>query len=282
MSTSAWAAPMVIVRKKDGIARIFGDFRKLNQVNNLMFFPMPRIDDLMDTVEDTDYITTMNLAKGYLEVPTAKEDREKTDFTSPSGIYQFRVMPLGLSGAPTTFQRMIDNVLRGTKEFTGVYIDNVNISSRECTSHLQHIERVFEKFKEAGLTVKLKCIFAANECSYLQHLVGKGGIKPEESKSRLIKEMERPNTKNEVRSFLGMTGYYWRFIRNYAEKAEPLTTLTRKGVPEKIPWTTREEITFQHLKQALLSAEVMKNPDLSKTLILQTDAPGVGVGAVFS
>ena len=144
---------------------------------------------------------------------------------------------------------MIDNVLRGTDELTGVYIDHVIISSRECTSHLQHIKRVFEKLKEAGLTVKLKCIFAANECSYLQHLVEKGGIKPEESKIRVIKEMERPITKNEVRSFLGMTGYYWRFIRNNAEKAEPLTTLTRKGVSEKIPWTTREENAFNILNR---------------------------------
>lgn len=276
-SESEWSAPMVIVKKKDGSVRICIDYRRLNQVTKFDAYPMPRIDSILDSIGVAQFITTLDLAKGYWQVPMSPEDREKTAFTSPKGLYQFAVMPFGLSGAPATFQRLMDSILRGTEDFTGVYIDDVVIHSATWKEHLEHIEVIFQKLKEAGLTVKMsKCTFAEKECTYLGHRIGQGGVKPEESKVNAIKNMARPKTKKEVRSFLGMSGYYRRFIGNYSEKAEPLTELTKKGIPDQVPWTEREENAFQKLKQSLTNATVMRNPDLRKTFTLQTDASGVG------
>ena len=137
------------------------------------------------------------------------EDKVKTAFTTPNGLYQFTVMPFGLSGAPAMFQRLMDSVLRGTEKFTGVYLDDVVISSNNWTNHLYHITEVLRRLQEAGLTIKLKkCTFGAQECTYLSHRIGRGGVQPEISKVAAIRAMARPCIKKDVRTFLGMTGYY--------------------------------------------------------------------------
>ena len=282
-SSSEWSSPIVVVRKKDGSNRICVDYRKLNAVTTFDAYPMLRIDEMLDQIGNAKYITTLDLAKGYWQVPMADEDREKTTFSSPMGLYQFTVMPFGLSRAPATFQRMMDQNLRGLSEFVGVYLDDVVIYSSNWTEHLQHLRKVFERLQEAGLTLKLKkCEFGATECTYLGHRVGRNGIKPEESKIMAIQRMERPKTKKDIRTFLGMTGYYRRFIREYATIAEPLTNVTRKGEPDTVNWTESTEQAFQALKNKLTTATVMKSPDYSKTFVLQTDASRVGVGAVLS
>ena len=282
-SSSEWAFPIVVVTKKDGDIRICVDYRRLNQVTTFDAYPMPRVDELLDAIGGAAFITTLDLAKGYWQVPLTGEDKAKTAFTTPNGLYQFTVMPFGLSGGPATFQRLMDTVLRGTEKFTGVYLDDVVICSNNWAEHLDHIAEVFKRLQEAGLTVKLKkCTFGAQECTYLGHRIGRGGVQPETSKVAAIREMARPRTKKDVRTFLGMTGYYRRFIKNYASVAEPLTELTRKQQPEQVEWNERTEHAFQRLKDTLTSAKLMKNPDFTQTFILQTDASNVGVGAVLS
>ncbi len=147
----------------------------------------------------------------------------------------------------------------------------------------RHFEEILKRLSDTGLTLKLeKCVFAAVDCTYLGYKIGKGGVRPEEGKVQAVVSMTRPKTKKNVRTFLGMTGYYRRFVRNYAMVAEPLTELTKKNLPEQVCWDDKTELAFQRLKEMLGSAPLMQNPDFTRTFILQTDASGTGVRAVLS
>lgn len=199
---------------------------------------MPRIDEMLDNIGRSKYLTTLDLAKGYWQVPVNSADREKTAFTSPLGLFQFKTMPFGLSGAPATFQRLMDQVLRGTESYAGVYLDDIIVYGDTWKEHLENIRKVLRKIQKAELTIKLKkCNFGMAECTYLGHRIGGGGVLPVESKVKAIQEMPIPQTKKQVRSFLGMIGYYRRFIPHFATKAEQLTNLTKKGESETIKWS---------------------------------------------
>ena len=230
-SSSEWSSPIVVVKKKDGSNRICVDYRKLNGITKFDAYPMPRIDEMLDAIGNAKYISTLDLAKGYWQIPMDQQDREKTAFSSPLGLFQFTVMPFGLSGASASFQRMMDQTLRGLNDFVGVYLDDIIIHSSTWKEHLVHLQQVLERLQDAGLTLKLKkCEFGAAECTYLGHRIGQGGVRPEQSKVMAIKQLKRPTTKKEVRAFLGMTGYYRRFIRDFAQIAEPLTNLTKERI----------------------------------------------------
>ena len=159
-SSSKWASPVVVVIKKDSSLRICVDYRRLNQVTVFDAYPIPRVDKLLDAIGGAAFITTLDLVKGYWQVHMTDDDKAKTAFTTPNGLYQFTMMPFGLSEAPATFQGMMDSVLWGTEKFTGVYLDNVVICSNNWTKHLYHITEVFQRLQKAGLTIKIKkCIF---------------------------------------------------------------------------------------------------------------------------
>lgn len=193
------------------------------------------------------------------------------------------MMPFGLCGAPATFQRMMDQVIKGLHKFANAYLDDLIIFSATWEDHLTHLRAVLSRLQELGLTTKpSKCQFAMTECTYLGHVVGSGVVKPEESKLTAIKQFPQPKTKKQIRSFLGLTGYYRRFIPNYATIAVPLTNRTKKSEPETVNWTSEGTKAFNKLKEILLSSPVMRNPDFSRPFILQTDASEVGVGAVLS
>ena len=256
--------------------RICVDYRQLNQHTKFDSYPMPRVDELLDAIGQAQYLTTLDLCKGYWLVPLKEEDQTKTAFASPIGLFQFTVM---LFGPPATFQRLIDTVLRGTEQFTGVYLDDIVIRSTSWEEHLQHIRRVMERLKQAQLTVNLsKCQFARNHCTYLGHEIGQGVVKPEESKIYAIRNMPRPSTKKELRSFLGLTGYYRRFVRDYASKAVPLTNMIKKSLPEQLTWTKQAEEAFLDLTRNLDNTDYSAQPGV----LLQTDAADAGVGAVLS
>ena len=162
-------------------------------------------------------------------------------------------MPFGLQGAPVTFQRLMDQVIRGL-DFAACYIDDLIIFSKTWQEHLSHIQIVLERLREAGLTAKAKkCKFGARECVYLGYIVGSGTVKPEISKTASVQAFQPPKTKKEVRSFLGITGYYRRFIENYSMIAAPLTDLTRKNSPNKVVWTDECDKSFKELKRLLCS-----------------------------
>ena len=244
---------------------------------------MPRIDDLIDRLGQAQHISTLDLTRGYWQVPVSGPDQHKTAFVTPYGLYQFKRMPFGLKGAPATFQRLMDQVLRGLSSFAAAYLDDVIVFSTTWEEHLPHLEKVFHQLKEAGLTAKpKKCQFWMRRCSYLGHVVGGGEVRVENKKVEAVQQISQPETKKEVRTFLGLTGYYRRFIPDYATVAAPLTDMTRKSQPNAVTWTPEAAAAFQKLKQALCSAPVLRIPDFSKPFVVQTDASECGVGGVLS
>ena len=277
---SDWAAPIVIVKKKDGTIRLCVDYRRMNAFSRVDSYPMPRIDELIEILGRAVYITTLDLTKGYWQVPVAKRDQPKTAFTTQFGLFQFRKMPFGLQGAPATFQRMMDRVLEGLREYTSAYLDDLIVFSGTWRDHLRHLEAVFTRLGEAGLTAK--CQFAMAQCVYLGHMVGGGKVQVEESKVEAIRRMVTPRTKKEIRTFLGLTGYYRRFIPDYATIAAALSDLTRNDKPTQLEWNAGCEEAFQRLKNALCSQPTLQMPDFRRGLIVQTDASDRGVGAVLS
>ena len=282
-SSSAWASPLLPVKKKDGTIRLCVDYRKLNSVSRRDAYPMPRIDDLIDDIGGAKFITTLDLAKGYWQVPVRETDRPKTAFTTPQGLYQFRVMPFGLQGAPATFQRMMDSLLRGLRKFTAAYLDDIVIFSTSWEEHLLHLRTVLQRLQEAKLTIKpKKCQFGMNSCTYLGHVVGNGGVCPEAAKVLAVDAFPQPQTKKQVRAFLGLAGYYRKFIPNFATIAAPLTDLTRRSSPTRVPWSPDCQHAFEQLKNSLRSFPILRSPDFSKPFLLQTDASDRGIGAVLS
>lgn len=176
-SESDWAALIVLVPKKDGSIRLCVDYRRLNEVSQIDVYPMPRIDNLIDRLGQACFISTLDLTRGYWQVPVAQKDQHKTAFATPFGFYQFKVMPFGLVGAPATFQRMMDKLLRGGEEFSAAYLDDLVIFSRTWEEHLEHVRFVLSQLREAGLTAKpRKCQFAMSHCTYLRHIVGDGQV----------------------------------------------------------------------------------------------------------
>ncbi len=234
---------------------------------------MPRVDELIDRLGPAKYISTLDLTRGYWQVPVDPESRPMTAFTTPFGLHQFRVMPFGLHGAPATFQRLMDKVLAGLEDYAAAYIDDVAIYSDTWEEHLVHLREVLQRIHRAGLTVKArKCQFAMDECSYLGHVVGNGVVRPETPKLGNVQSFHQPTTKKEVRIFLGLTGYYRKFIMNYASVSAPLSDLVRKNRPNKVQWSPECQEAFVTLKSLLCTDPVLRSPDFSKLFILQTDA----------
>ena len=282
-STSEWAAPIVLVKKKDGSLRLCVDYRKLNSVSLTDAYPMPRIDDLIDQLGRAKFIMTLDLTRGYWQVPVAKDDQHKTAFITPFGLFQFRKMPFGLQGAPATFQRMMDRLTQGLQGFVAAYLDDLVIYSDSWEDHMQHLRQVFCRLQDAGLTAKpKKRQFAMKQCRYLGHIVGSGIVKPELDKVEAVRSFAIPRTKTDVRAFLGLTGYYRRFVPDYSSVALPLTDLTKKTAPNQVRWDPQCDEAFKRLKELLCSSPILQSPDISRPFILQTDASDRGVGAVLT
>ncbi|XP_014857306.1 PREDICTED: uncharacterized protein LOC106926725 [Poecilia mexicana] len=281
-SSSEWCSPIVLVPKKDGSLRFCIDFRNLNAVSNFDPYPMPRVDDLLEKVGSASYITTLDLCKGYWQVALAPEARELTAFKTPFGMYQFRVMPFGLQGAPATFQRLMDHVLRDVSEFSAAYLDDVVVYSQSWEEHLIHLQEVLHRIRLAGLTINpKKCAVAQREVEYLGFVIGFGKIKPQVGKMDAIQSFPVPTTKRKVRGFLGLVGWYRKFIPSFAERSAVLNHLTKGAAPNKVCWTEDCDRAFKDLKQAVCTHPVLHTPDFTKPFILQTDASGVGLGAVL-
>jgi len=282
-STSEWSAPIVVVQKKDKSLRICVDYRRLNSLSEMDAYPMPRIDEVIDRLGAASFISTMDLNRGYWQVPLSPESKTKTAFATPFGLYQFNVMPFGLQGAPATFQRLMDKVVRGMEQFTAAYLDDLIIYSESWEDHLNHISQVLQRLREAGLTVKAKkCQLGMRECIYLGHVVGNGTVKPEPGKIEAVQRFPVPQTKKQVRAFLGLAGYYRRFIPNFSSIAVPLTNLTKKSNSSKISWSQQCTLAFEKLKDALCSVPVLRSPNFELPFILQTDASDCGIGGVLS
>ena len=282
-STSPWASPIVLVTKKDGNVRFCVDYRKLNQVAKFDAYPMPRIEELIDTIGPAGVITTLDLAKGYWQIPVDEESKDKTAFTTPFGLYEFEVMPFGLHSAPATFQRMINHTLRDCWPFARAYIDDIVIFSRSWEEHLVHLQGVFTCLQTAKLTINVsKCQFGRNEVRYLGHVIGGGTVRPDPQKLEAVNNYPKPVSKKEVRAFLGLAGYYRRFVPHFATIAEPLTELTKGKNPDQVKWNERCGEAFRKLKELLSTPPILKVAEPNKQYVLQTDASEQGLGAVLS
>ncbi|KAI2662301.1 Retrovirus-related Pol polyprotein from transposon 17.6 [Labeo rohita] len=282
-SRSPWSSPIVMVPKPDGTLRFCNDFRRLNEVSQFDGYPMPRVDELLDRLGRARYLSTLDLTKGYWQVPLTPTAKEKTAFSTPNGHWQYRTLPFGLHGAPASFQRMMDIILRPHQAYAAAYLDDMVVHSEAWEVHLERLRRVLSELRRAGLTANpRKCHLAQFEAKYLGFQVGRGLIHPQERKVETIRTAPKPTTKTQVRAFLGLAGYYRCFIPNFSSLAAPLTDLTRKGQPEKICWTAAAEEALQRIKAALTSSPVLRAPDFSCPFLLQTDASDTGLGAVLS
>ena len=231
-SSSEWASPMVLVNKKDGTVRLCVDYRRLNAASAAEAYPLPRIDDIIDQIGRAQYLTTIDLTKGYWQVPVASEDRHKTAFCTPFGLFEFNVMPFGLQGAPGTFQRLMDGLIRGLSSFASAYLDDLIICSSTWEDHMRHLHVILQRLRNAGLTIKVrKCQFGMATCTYLGHVVGEGSLRPEHAKVEAIRSMPIPQTKTQLRAFLGLTGYYRKFIPDYSTVALYTTDRPHKERP---------------------------------------------------
>ena len=288
-SNSPHASGLVLVRKKDGGLRICVDYRGLNKKTLPDRYPIPRIDELIDTIgrQKGTVFTSLDLMKGYHQVKVSEESKCKTAFTCHMGLYQYRRMPFGLTNVPATLQRLMNQLFAGDQwKFVYVYLDDILIVSSNMQEHLGHVERVLTQLNEAGLRLKPgKCAFARKEVVYLGFTVSSEGVTPNQGKVKAIVDYPQPTDCTSVRRFLGMLNFYRRHIQNLAAVARPLTALTRKdpvsGGIVQFKWSPDCEKAFRELKGKLVSAPVLCSPDLSKQFFVWTDASLLGFGAVL-
>lgn len=281
-SKSPYGAPILFVPKKNGKLRMCIDYRALNKITVKNRYPLPRIDELMDQLHGATMFSKLDLQSGYWQIRIAEQDVPKTAFRTRYGHFEWKVMPFGLTNAPATFQHLMNKILQPyLDKFVVVYLDDILIFSKTPEEHLEHVATVLEILKENQLYVGLdKCAFGLSEIDFLGHIVSAEGIKPDPKKVAAVKEWPTPGTVREVRSFLGLTGYYRRFIQHYAQKAYPLTELTK----ESVKWQWRDDVegrAFEELKKALVSAPVLVMPDPSLPYEVYTDASKFALGAVL-
>ena len=281
-SKSPWAAPIVLVKKKDGSSRLCIDYRMLNNVTLKDSYPLPRIDDSLDALRGAKWYSVLDLSSGYFQVEMDQDDKEKTAFTTTRGLFHFNVMAMGLCNGVATFQRLMEYVLFGLNWQTClIYIDDIIIFADSFESHLSRLSEVLDKIASHGLKVSpKKCHLFQEKVSFLGHIVSRDGIATDPMKIETIKTWPIPKNIKGVRSFLGTCSYYRRFIKDFATIAKPLHRLTEKSL--RFEWTNECDKSFHELKLALMSSPILGYPDMAKPFILDTDASGYGVGAVLS
>ena len=280
-STSPYASDVVLVRKPTGAWRFCIDFRRINDRTIKDKYPLPPIQDLIRAIRESRYFVALDLRSGYWQILLADTAKPVTAFRTPRGLFQFRVMPFGLTNAPATFQRMMDEIL-GDMYWRGilVYLDDVLVHAKTFGEALNNLRVVLERLRAADLTLNLdKCDFFPRAIKYLGYIVEEGAIRPNPKKIEALRNAKIPTNVSEVRSLLGLAGFYRQFIPHYSAKAEPLTRLTKKDIP--FAWTDEQTRAVAALLEGL-EEQVLANPEVEERFKLETDASDTGIGAVLS
>ena len=292
-SHSPYASPIVLARKKDGSLRMCIDYRRLNAKTCRDSFPLPRIEEALDSLKGAKYFSTLDLALGYNQIAVDEADKHKTAFITPFGLFQYERLPFGMSGAPATFQRFMQRLFSEKLfEILLIYLDDLLVFSETFEEHLQHLDYVLTTIEKHGLKLKpSKCQLFRDEVPYLGHIISAEGVATDPEKVKAVEEWPTPATVKQLQAFLGLAGYYRRYIEMFAQIAAPLynamhaETLTQQGkkmVAKKLVWTADCEKAFNTLKKRLISAPVLTFADFTKPFILHVDASNEGLGAVLS
>lgn len=281
-SQSAWSSPVLVVRKSDGKKRFCLDCRSVNKLTTKDAYPMPIIESILANLQETVFISSIDLKEAFWQVELDSASRDKTAFTVPGRpLYQFVRMPFGLCNAPQTLCRLMDKVIPPKlREHVFVYMDDLLVVSETFESHIARLRTVASCLREANLTINVrKSKFCMREIRYLGHLVGNGCIKPDPGKIDAITDFPIPRTVKQIRRFLGMCGWYHRYISGFADIAAPMTDLIKKQA--RFEWTKEAQSAFEKLKESLTTAPVLSHPDFKRPFIIQCDASRNGVGGVL-
>lgn len=285
MSQSDYNSPLIIVPKKkgaDGIRkwRMCVDYRLVNKKLLLDRFPLPRIDEILDSLGNATYFSIIDLQSGYHQIPLDKESRKYTAFSTDDGFYQFKVMPFGLATAPASFNRMMQLAFAGLKPAkTFIYMDDIIVISAGENDHLTNLKEVFDVCRKFNLKLNpSKCQFFRHEVTFLGHRCTSKGLLPDPGKLEAVRNYPRPTDDKSTKRFVAFANYYRRFVKHFAEYSRSLSNLTRKDVVFK--WTDECERSFQHIKQALISPPILKYADFTKPFVVTVDASHKAMGCV--
>lgn len=282
-SSSPWASPIVMVKKKDSTYRFCIDYRKVNKVTERDAYPLPPITQILDRLRDGRYLSSLDIKSAYWQIPLEEASKSITAFIVPfRGLFQFKRMPMGLHNSPATWQRFIDGIIGSDLEnYVFVYLDDICIVTQDFETHLEVLGKVLERLTAAGLTVaKEKCQFCRPELKYLGYVVDENGLHVDPDKVRAILELPAPTNVTGVRRVLGVASWYRRFIKNFSSIVAPITNLLRKSV--KFCWSSECAEAFTRIKEQLISAPVMTCPNFDLPFQVQTDASDFGLGAVLT
>ena len=281
-SAGEWAANVVLAKKKDGTLRFCIDYRQLNQHTLRDSYPLPRIDDCLDTLRGATWFSTMDLRSGFHQVAMHEPDKDKTAFLTKRGIFRFRKMPFGLCNAPATFQRLMDIMLAGLSyDICLAYLDDIIVFSTDVETHLGRLRQIFDRLRRTNLKLKpSKCTFLQRNVHFLGYIISAEGIAADPTKIESVVNWPTPERLRDVRSFLGLCSYYRKMVRGFSEIAAPLHALTQKNAP--FIWTEKCQNAFDQLKSSLVSAPILSLPTDEGTYYLDCDASDHGIGAVLS
>jgi transposase InsO family protein/uncharacterized protein (UPF0335 family) len=284
-SQSPWSAPIVLAKKPDGSTRVCVDYRALNRITEKDAHPLPRVDESFSQFAGAKYFTSLDLKSGYWQIPLDEDSKAKTAFSTRHGHFQWNVMPFGLTNAPAAFQRRVNRILGPFLDrFVVVYLDDILIFSRSRAEHEKHIQQVLEVLNDAQMILNLdKCQFFKPEVKFLGHILSKDGIKPDPSKIQKVLDWPPPRNITDVRGFINFAGFYRRYIQKFAKLALPLTDLMQ-GSPKKgssVIWTSKEDDSFQKIKQALTSPPCLAHYDPGKPVYVDVDCSDKVIGGVL-
>lgn len=285
-SHGAWNSPVLLVKKNSGEYRFCFDGRTLNSVTKPDRYPLPRVDRILNMLTDAKFISSIDLRSAFWQIPLDEESKEKTGFSVPGrGMFQFTVMPFGLSCSAQSLQRLMDAIF-GPKLEPKVfcYLDDVIITSSTFEEHVKLLRTVRDRLKEANLTVNLsKCEFFKKSLKYLGFVIDGNGLRTDPEKVSAMLNYPRPRTVTEIKRFIGMCSWYRRFISHFSSLVSPLNDLLKgRKKNQTVEWTSKAEDAFINIKQALVSTPVLRSPDFTKTFTIQCDASDTGLGGVLT